>query len=391
MIKTAIIAVAYNRVHSLERLLGTLNEAAYPEPVTLIISIDKSKTAEVEDFADAFCWKHGEKRVSKHSENLGLRRHMLSLGQYFDEFDALIVLEDDVTVVPSFMYYAKSCLEKYKNEKQIAGISLYSFSVNYNNDLPFMPVRTESDVYMMQVAQSWGEIWMKDQWLEFKEWYDKNDEDFDIPSLPSVICHWPKSSWLKYHTRYCIEQRKFFIYPYMALSTNNGDAGSNFTKADTLYQAELQLSEKTVFQLPDVADIKVRYDAYFEPMFMGETLCVDENELTVDLYATKNKTIWARYVLSTAALPYVVVRSFGMQLRPIEANIIYNRGGDDIRLYDTTQSAKTPVKTDIYDVFYYRYGKAFNQLLFMVGCRRVSALIMNLIVYKIKKIFKGSD
>lgn len=388
MTKTAIIAVAYNRVHSLERLLNSLNAAVYTAPITLIISIDKSKTDEVERFADTFNWKHGDKRVAKQTKNLGLRKHMLSLATYFSEFDALIVLEDDITVVPSFMSYVNKTIKKYQNDKQVAGISLYNFNVNYNNGLPFTPLRSTSDVYLIQVAQSWGEIWLKEQWFAFKEWYDENNEEFDTPLLPYSICHWPKSSWLKYHTRYCIEQQKYFVYPYLALSTNNGDMGTNFAKADTLYQAELQLNDKIEYILPDISNIKVRYDAYFEPMFLADKLGIDESELTVDLYGTKNETIWRRYVLSTSIHPYNVICSYGMQLRPIEANVILNRSGKEIFLYDTLQPADIKIKTDIYDNFYYRYGKAFDQLLFMVGCKRIIALFGSLLIYKLKKICK---
>ena len=187
-IKIAIIAVAYNRRESLARLLESLERASYPEPATLIISVDKSKTDEVERMADDYHWPHGEKRVTKHEKNLGLRAHMLSLGRYFDEFDAIIVLEDDVTVAPAFYYYAQACLEKYYDDSRIAGISLYSFSSNYQTYLPFMPVKTQWDVYFMNCAQSWGEVWMKKQWLAFKEWYDSNTNyelritNYELPS-----------------------------------------------------------------------------------------------------------------------------------------------------------------------------------------------------------------
>ena len=108
--KIAIIAVAYNRSDSLGRLLKSLERATYPESATLIISIDKSKTDAVEKMADGYHWPYGELRVVKHEKNLGLRAHMLSLGNYFQEYDALIVLEDDVTVATSFYYYAKACI-----------------------------------------------------------------------------------------------------------------------------------------------------------------------------------------------------------------------------------------------------------------------------------------
>ena len=44
-------------------------------------------------YADSYEWKHGNKIVDKHETNLGLRDHMLSLGKWFEFFDAIIVLE----------------------------------------------------------------------------------------------------------------------------------------------------------------------------------------------------------------------------------------------------------------------------------------------------------
>ena len=63
--------------------------------------------------------------------------------------------------------------------------------------LPFKPVKSEYDVFMMNCAQSWGQVWMKNQWRKFKEWYEKNSEEFNKPDLPQSINSWPKSSWLK--------------------------------------------------------------------------------------------------------------------------------------------------------------------------------------------------
>ena len=138
--KIAICAICYNRINSLKRLLGSLEKAYYDEPVTLIISIDKSNTSEVEDYADSYKWKNGELRVVKHEKNLGLRNHILSCGEHLHEYDAIIVLEDDVYVAPSFYYYSKECVDKYFTNPNIAGIGLYSYRYNYHCKIPFIPI-----------------------------------------------------------------------------------------------------------------------------------------------------------------------------------------------------------------------------------------------------------
>ena len=59
--KIAICAIGYNRVDSLSRLLSSLNAAVYDENVTLIISLDRSKTLDVKTYSDEFEWIPGSK------------------------------------------------------------------------------------------------------------------------------------------------------------------------------------------------------------------------------------------------------------------------------------------------------------------------------------------
>ena len=146
----AIVVVGYNRVDSIARLLHTLSTAYYPHNnVPLIISIDKSETDIVEKYADEFNWNYGNKRVIKHTQRMGLRNHILSIGKLFDQYEALIVLEDDLSVSPNFYLYAQQTVDKYKNDDRIAGISLFSFAINYQTQRFFLPIKDENDVYFM--------------------------------------------------------------------------------------------------------------------------------------------------------------------------------------------------------------------------------------------------
>ena len=58
-----IVVVAYNRIESLKRILGSLLQAEYPaQGAELIISIDRGDNADVLDYARAFSWPFGENR-----------------------------------------------------------------------------------------------------------------------------------------------------------------------------------------------------------------------------------------------------------------------------------------------------------------------------------------
>ena len=54
MNKIGICIIAYNRIDSLKRVLLSLEQAYYNEEVPLIISIDKSNSDAVEQFANIF-------------------------------------------------------------------------------------------------------------------------------------------------------------------------------------------------------------------------------------------------------------------------------------------------------------------------------------------------
>ena len=354
----AICAVCYNRKDSLKRLLDSLDRAYYDVPVTLIISVDKSDTTEVEAFADSFVWRHGEKRVARHEENLGLRRHILSIGDYLHEFDAIVVLEDDIFVAPSFYYFAQECVEKYCDDMDIAGISLYRYPYCLNCMLPFIPMPTDSDVFLMKSAVSWGQVWMREQWFRFKEWYDTHHEEFGVlPHLSVSVCEWPKSSWLKYHIRYCIEQDKSFVVPYTSLTTCFGEPGTHAVKKQTHTQAPMMQGEKKHF----VLNPTVTYDGFFEAESLYAHLGMTKEQLCIDLYGTKGNRMGCRYWLTREQQPFKVLRSYALEFKPWELNVLNELEGHEIFLYDTIEEAKRPHFPDNdKNAKYYLYSTALD-------------------------------
>lgn len=355
--KIAIIAVAYNRVDSLSRLLVSLDSAYYDEKenVPLIISIDKSNTDIVEKFADNYQWKHGNKIVKKHEKNLGLREHILSLGEWFDNFDALIIFEDDLVVSPNFYTYARQTIDKYSASDDVAGISLYSFHINYQTGLFFVPLKSEYDVYFMNCAMSWGQIWVKKQWQEFYKWYQSHLDFPPFDHLPQTICRW-KKSWLKYHTRYCIETNKYFVHPYTALSTNCSDMGTHVTKSSSAFQVVLQNGKKDEYFLPDL-DSKdaVFYDGFFENKMLYKYLGMKDAACCIDINKMKGNRLKKRYWLTTQVYNYKVIDSYGLSFRPIEENIIRKVPGRDIFLYDTSISERNKNRRGERNILYNYY------------------------------------
>lgn len=340
--KIAIVAVAYNRVDSLSRLLSSLEKAYYDnEDVTLIVSIDKSNTDVVEKYADNYQWHYGQKIVDKHEKNLGLRAHMLSLGKWFEKYDAIVVLEDDIVVSPNYFIYTKQTVEKYQSCPDIAGISLYGFSVNYQTGMPFSAQKDEHDIYFMNCAMSWGEVWMRDSWRKFYDWYLTHQDFPVLPHLPKTICSWNAKSWLKFHTRYCIEENKCFVHPYVSLSTNYSDKGEHWSAGEnTVYQVPLQQGRKDSYSLPNFGAEAVYYDGFFENKHLYEVLGIDEQDLCLDLQGECCNRTKKHYWLTSKVVDYKIVKTFGLNYRPIEQNVFVNSKGKDIFLYDTSECVK---------------------------------------------------
>lgn len=343
----AIVIVCYKRIDGISRLVHSLNDADYDgrNDITLIFSIDNSGSKEVEDFAKSVLWKHGEKTIRTFEKRQGLKNHILSCGKYTELYDILTVLEDDIVVSESFYHYAYNAAVKYENEDNIAGVSLYNFQKNWLKwPLRFEPEKNGYDNYFLQIAQSWGQVWTSRKWNKFMEWYEGNKEFTKSSVIPDVLNNWPDSSWLKYHTRYCIETNKFFVYPYFALSTNCGDAGEHSKTGSSNYQVELQ-SKKKEYHFSEFDEDAIMYDSYMNRIGLNKSLSIKENELKVDFYGT-NKLPEKKYLLTTEKCNYKIINSFALSFRPIEYSVMHNITGEGIYLYDTTVREKNNKKID---------------------------------------------
>ena len=182
----AIVIIAYNRPKSLERLINSIVNANYVDykDIHLVISIDggENKNIEVKNIADSFYWEYGEKTIINHSENMGLRNHVITCGNLTETYESLIILEEDCFVSKNFYDFAVKLLQYYENDEKIAGISLYTYSVYESFNMPFKPLHDGYDCFFMQVPSSWGQAWTQKQWQNFITYYNsepvisKNDK-----------------------------------------------------------------------------------------------------------------------------------------------------------------------------------------------------------------------
>lgn len=340
--------MAYNREKALKKLLDSLSQAYYDNSsVELIISIDKSDNFNVCNVAKEFNWENGNKRVLIHDKNLGLRKHILKCGDLATEYDAVIILEDDLVVSKSFYRYAKQSYEYYKNNQGIAGISLYTYRVNeFSNLRPFIPMQDDSDVYFAMVPSSWGQMWTKDQWIDFKTWYEKGNIEMEEYRgvIPDVVLGWKETSWKKYFHAYLADRNKYFVYPRIALSTNMGNKGVHNNENSSAHQSILMgdFNREYIFKRID-DPTAIKYDSCFESLNLKDILELDDT-MTVDYYGGKYEYTSTGYLLSIRVLNYKIIGQWGLELVPYELNIMNNIKGLSLFLYNLSVPCNNPRK-----------------------------------------------
>ena len=334
--KPAIIVIAHNRARPLNRLLVSLQKADYPGAIPLVISIDAGDAEDVIRLVDAFRWEHGDKRVIKREENMGLHRHVMACGNLTEEYGTVIVLEDDLYVSRNYYKYALQANEFYKYDEAIAGISLYAHSCieSTPDRFPFLPLsEDEYDAYFLQLASSWGQLWTDMQWKAFREWYEGGDHPDALASLPLLIRIWPDTSWKKYFNAYLIDTGRYFVYPYRSQSTNFGDKGVH-VQSTRKFQVPLETGSHE-YHFQKLGDSHVIYDAHCE--LKSDCLSALQTDLRaydfeVDIYGSKDLSrVDTEYVLTTRPVAASEL-SFAFDLKPVEMNIILGLEGDVIRL-----------------------------------------------------------
>lgn len=329
-----IVIIAFNRVHTLKRLLSSLDRALIPSETRLIISIDNNGTnQDVVAVADEYVWKHGEKEVIYHTSRMGLRAHIIASGDFGYKYGSFILLEDDLVVSPYFYKFTTIAFDYYHDDTDICGISLYNLPYTEASKLPFIPLDDNSDVYFQQVPCSLGIAMTMNQWDGFKKWFITNPELHTIKGLPIIAWkYWSASSWKKYLYGYMVLKNLFFIYPRVSLTSNFNDRGENMYEKSHLGQVGLQLVDKD-YKFKPLKDAINVYDAYSEILpDRLKILCPEliDYDFDIDLYGQKES--FSKDFVLTSKHCNKIIKGYERTMKPAELNIVFNIPGDELNL-----------------------------------------------------------
>ncbi len=333
--KFKVIVPAFKRAKSLDRLLASLlNANQHSGNFTVLVSLDGGYSNDVLEIV-----YHYKRKFPKsifeyfiHPENIGLRNHILWCGNLTIRYENVIVLEDDLLIDKYFFDYVINATSFYSSDKGIAGIALYSPQFNEFENLPFYPVAGDGcSTYFMQVPCSWGQIWTRDQWSKFYEWYQENQNiNFSLETnLPILARNWPSSSWKKYFYVYLIRMNKYIVYPYRSYSTNCSDAGGFHNKSGLNYLQVPLLNNplnQSEILFKNSSESNVKYDSYFEQQCVRLTgyFDVESSKLAIDIYSSKPISLLKKseYVLTTRT-PVRTIAKFPLHFKPIDLNYKY--------------------------------------------------------------------
>lgn len=261
--KVATLLFTYHRSYHTGQVMHFLEQNTIL-PQKLIIFQDGLKSDEdiyewkrVNELINTVDWCDKEIVVSDYNKGLAASI-VYGIDYAFNDYDAVIVLEDDCVPAANFIAFMQQCFEKYQSNKRIYSISGYSWPIKLK--------RTEYDVYGCGRISSWGWGTWKDRWEEY-------DIDNDIiarlkqDKLKSQnLAMWGKDcekmlldriagdndSWAIYWALKVIENEGVCINPYESLIQNIGMDGTGVhCRREDKFRTAFSKDLKHEFKLPD--------------------------------------------------------------------------------------------------------------------------------------------
>lgn len=235
-----IVLFVYNRPEHTKKTINALKRNKLAEESELFIfsdgvknKEDKQKVKEVRGIINNI---NGFKNVEilESKINKGLADSVIDgVTKIINEYEKVIVLEDDLITSKNFLRYMNRALDFYENNKDIWSISGYSLPIN-------IPESYDYDIYLAYRASSWGWATWEDRWGKI-DWKIKDFDNFindkskqrlfnrggsDMTRMLKNQINGEIDSWA---IRWCYNQfieESYTIYPVKSKVKNIGMDGS---------------------------------------------------------------------------------------------------------------------------------------------------------------------
>ena len=167
-----VVVFAYNRPTHLKRTLDALSACRLADRSSIHVFADGARNAAAEDGVagvrrlleeEAKAARFASFRVYAATTNQGLARSVIGgVSQILDEYDRVIVLEDDLIVSGDFLEFMNACLDFYAEDPVVGSVTGFC-------PLESVPEHDGSGVFMVNrnSSQGWGtwrRVWVGVDW-----------------------------------------------------------------------------------------------------------------------------------------------------------------------------------------------------------------------------------
>lgn len=276
-----VVIFAYKRLNKtkkcLESLLTNGNEVAETNVFLFVDGPknekDKQAVNDVRNFVST--WEHQKCFKSFHITfrecNVGLANNVIAgVTEVINQYQKVIVLEDDLILSPMFLKYMNQALDYYEADDKIWSIAGYTPSLqslkNYRHD-----------VWLGYRASSWGWATWKDRW-ETVDWSMSDYEDFlrdkdkkrlfsrggaDMLGMLEMQMNGYLDSWA---IRWCYAQsmqNKYTVFPKVSYIINDGHDGSGMHSGTKNMKGAKMLSDTLATFEPVEINSRITKEYYY--------------------------------------------------------------------------------------------------------------------------------
>lgn len=266
-----IALFVYNRPEHTRRTLSYLQKNQLADESRLFIfsdgpktDADKTKVEEVRQLAKEVTGFKSVKVIAR-KENLGLANSIISgVTKLVNEYDKVIVFEDDLLSSPYTIQYFNEGLTRYAREDKVMHIGAYMYD---------LPDKNLPETFFYRAATSWGWATWARAWKDFEPDIDKLMQQFDKQkihwfSIEDTMNFWKQmkqfksgknDSWaIRWYASIFLKDG-LTLNPSHSLVHNIGHDGSGIhSNNENTYQ--VQIAKKPVKKFP--AEIKEDPKAY---------------------------------------------------------------------------------------------------------------------------------
>jgi hypothetical protein len=268
-----IALFVYNRPEHTRRTISYLQKNLLADESRLFVFSDAAKTDEdklrVDEVRVLIKEITGFKsvKVAERKNNLGLAESIISgVTQLVNEYDKVIVFEDDLLSSPYTVQYFNEALTHYKNEEKVMHIGAYM----YNLDKKGLP-----QTFFFRAATSWGWATWARAWKDFEPDADALIKQFDQKkisqfSIEGTMNFWKQlqgfkagrnDSWAIRWYASIFLKGGLTLNPAVSLVHNIGNDGSGIhSNKENMYA--VQIAQQPVTQFPvEIKENQLAYQA----------------------------------------------------------------------------------------------------------------------------------